>query len=110
MRPPAGVAAPGGVRRFWSVQHNRRGELTTGPLRIGLDESRTVSEAFGSRATVALQIGQPNVRIGNGAEVVRGSIMRADANYLPLLGVGAAMRRLFDANEASLSSPARVAL
>jgi predicted permease len=110
LRPPAGVVAPGEVRRFWSVQHNRTGELTTGSLRVGVDEFQTLSEAFGHRGTLALQLGQPNVRIGNGTDVVSGSIMRADANYLPLLGVRAAMGRLFDSSEASLSSPARVAV
>jgi predicted permease len=110
LRPPTGVVDPGSLRRLWTIEHDRKGQLVGSPIRVDVDEANELATAFGTQATVAIAATQPLVRFGTSDDPPTITIVRAAANYLPLLGVRPAFGRFFTAEEASQESPAKVAV
>jgi predicted permease len=110
LRPPAGVVSPSQIRRLWTLEHDKKGELIASTLRVSADEDNALTDALGSDAAFALNASQSNVRIGDEPDAPTTTIMRVAANYLPLLGVHAAFGRLFTPEEAALDAPAPVAV
>jgi predicted permease len=108
LRPPTGVVNPSQIRRLWTLEHDKKGELVASTLRISAAEHNALTDAPRSDAAFALNAAQAGVRIGNEPDAT--TIMRAAANYLPLLGVHAAFGRLFTPEEAALDAPAPVAV
>ena len=109
LRMPSGVAEPGALRRLWSLDRGRTGELRARRLDLGSADYDAVKAAFGSEAQLSLFAGQPYVRVGDDAEN-NTYIVRADAGYLPLLGVRALKGRLFTKEEAAVDPAAQVAV
>ena len=109
LRMPSGVAEPGALRRMWSLDHGRTGEVRATGLRLGGADYGAVRAAFGAEAQLSLFAVQPTVRVGDDAEN-NTYVVRADADYLPLLGVRAMKGRFFTKEEAVLDSPAQVAV
>jgi predicted permease len=110
LRPPGGVTDAGSLRRLWTIEHDRRGQVVASPIRVDMEEFRELVTAFGDRGTLALGATQPLVRLGSGAEAPTITIVRAGADYLPLLGVRPALGRFFTRDEANEESPARAAV
>jgi predicted permease len=110
LRPPAGIVNPGKLRRFWSVEHDKKGEPVAAQLRVGVEEQRALTSSFGHDAAIAIYAQQALVRVGSGGDAPSATIVRAAANYLPLLGVHASVGRLFTSEETAIDSPARVAV
>jgi predicted permease len=109
LRMPSGVAEPGALRRMWSLNRTRTGEVRASGLRLGGADYEAVKAAFGAEARLALFAGQPTVRVGDEPEN-NTYVVRADADYLPLLGVRALKGRFFTKEEVVLDSPAHVAV
>ncbi len=109
LRPPAGVTRPSDLRRFWLIDHNDKGEVVAYPLGIGPDEETALAASVGGSAAFATFAVQPNIRVGDG-DAPSTTIVRASAAYLPLLGVHAAVGRLFTNEESVIASPAHVAV
>src|SRR5215831_8543360 len=56
LRPPTGVADPGSLRRLWTIEHDRKGQLVGSPIGVDVDveEANDVTAAVGTQATVAI--------------------------------------------------------
>jgi predicted permease len=108
LRPPAGVADPSMLRRLWLVDHDKSGERRAYGVSVTTDEHRELADALRGEVSLALFMTQPLVRFGDRANAPNITITRAAADYLPLLGVRAAIGRLFTPDEAVTGSPARV--
>src|SRR5262245_39566856 len=109
LRMPNVVVEPRALRRMWSLDHSRTGEIRASRLGLGGADYEVIKAAFGAEAQLSLFAGQPGVRVGDDAEN-NTYVVRADADYLPLLGVRALKGRFFTKEEAVLDSPAQVAV
>src|SRR5215475_8292761 len=67
LRMPSDVAEPSALRRMWSSEHSRTGEVRASPLRLGGADYEAMKAAFGAEARLSLFAGQPNVRVGDDA-------------------------------------------
>lgn len=108
LRAPNGITDPGSLHRMWLIAHDDRGELQASPLAIGTETFGALRAALHGRASLALFDDQ---LIGVGDDrLTRSRVIRASAEYLPLLGVHVELGRLFSSDEANLKAPARVAV
>lgn len=109
LRMPSGLSEPGQLRRLWTLERGRTGQIRANRLDLGGADYDAVKAAFGAEAQLALFAAQPNVRVGDDAQN-NTYVVRADADYLPLLGVRVLRGRLFTKEEVVLDSPAYVAV
>jgi len=108
LRPPAGVAAPGAIRRVW-VEHQFRNGTQYWP---GFDYTSydAITRSLEGRAAATLYA-YPSPRklgLGENAPIVRAS--GAAANYFSVLGVRPALGRFYTLQEDGLNDGAPVAV
>ena len=109
LRVPNGVAGPGSIRRLWLIGHDDKGTLRASPVRVAAETFTALQTALNGRVSLALFDDQ-SVGLGDDSLTARPTVIRASAEYLPLLGVHAQLGRLFSSAEANLEAPARVAV
>ena len=109
LRAPDGVADPGSVRRLWLVGRDDKGESHASPLSISAESFAALQAAVHGRASLALFDAQ-HVGLGDDSLTGGSTVIRASADYLPLLGVRAELGRLFSADETNIKAPAHVAV
>src|SRR3954462_15425469 len=99
LRPPNGVDDPRSLRRFWTWEHDRKGVVVASHMGVGTAEFAALSDALRGQASLSACANQPNIRLGDDIDPPTVTITRADASYLPLLGVHVAIGRAFSADE-----------
>ena len=109
LRAPAGLGDPGSLRRVWLLNHDEKGALQASPLGVSAEAATALETALSGRASLALFDDQL-LGVGGDSLTSRSTVIRASANYLPLLGVRAELGRLFSTDEANLEAPAAVAV
>ena len=87
LRMPAGVSDPQSLRRLWTPMLDKRGRLAASQISVSAEMHARHVAAFDSLATTALFAPQPSVRLGNDPDEVTATVMRASAEFLPVLGV-----------------------
>jgi predicted permease len=107
LRPPAGVAAPGEIRRVWGERRFRSGTQ----FWSGYDHTsfRSVEEALGARAMVATYLETTRV-IGRGENAPTVHAAGTAANYFSVLGVKPELGRFYNAQEDGLTDASPVAV
>ncbi|HMA22557.1 MAG TPA: ABC transporter permease, partial [Gemmatimonadaceae bacterium] len=108
LRPPAGVVAPGRVRRLWT-------EINLGSGKqywpgYAYPQYRAVTEALTGLAETAIFLQPAPTKLGVGGTTLPITMSRVSSGYFPLLGVRASMGRFFTADEDRLGAGARVAV
>lgn len=109
LRAPTGVGEAGSLRRMWLLDHDDKGVLEATPLSVSAEAFAALETALRGRASLALFDDQTLV-VGSDSLTTRSTVIRASANYLPLLDVRAELGRFFSSDEANLKAPARVAV
>lgn len=109
LRAPRSVADPGSLRRLWLIGHDEKGELRASPVSIGAETFAALRAALHGRVSLAL-FDEQSIGLGDDSLTSRSTVIRASADYLPLLGVHAQLGRLFSSDEANVKAPARVAV
>ena len=107
LRPPAGVVAPGEIRRVWSEQRFRTGMQ----FWSGFDYSAysAIVRSLDGRARVTMyHAGTRRLGRGEGAPVVH--VVGAPSSYFGVLGVKPLRGRLYTADEDGLMQAAPVAV
>ncbi|HEY4218100.1 MAG TPA: ADOP family duplicated permease [Gemmatimonadaceae bacterium] len=108
VRPPAGVAAPSEIRRVWRTVRFREGsQYWPGYSYV---QFSAVTNALGDRATTATYAPPGKAKLGTGESTAQVQLSDASTGYFSLLGVRAALGRLYSADEDRLDNPAPVAV
>ena len=108
VRPPAGVARPAEVRRLW----NERTFSSGTQFWPGFDYATydAMSAALGDQADLFSYNHPVLTAIGSGEVPPKANVSNANANYFRVLGVRAAMGRLYSTEEDRVDAPALVAV
>jgi predicted permease len=110
LRPPAGIADPGTIRRMW-IEHFR---TSTGePFKaqsISYPTFDAIANATGARADMALFATDYAMRLGRRPTDPPVGVVFSSANYFNILGVRPELGRFFSADEARLGEQAGVAV
>ena len=109
LKPPAGVSHPEQLRRLWTIVPFFR----SGPqFWSGYDyvQYQAARRAIGSLGTTAVYRMPTPVPVGRGGRPERVMMSRVSSDFLPLLGVHAAIGRLFGRDEDRLGVPVHVAV
>ena len=104
LRPPAGIADPGTIRRMW-IEHFRsyNGE----PFKhqsISYKTYEAIANATGARNDMALFATDYAMRLGKRPTDPRVGVVYASANYFNVLGVRPALGRVYSADEDKLGT------
>lgn len=107
LRPPAGVAAPGDIRRVWVERRFRSGSQ----FWPGFDHTgyRAIDRALAGRASVTSYWSTTRT-LGRGESAPVVHAAGAEANYFTVLGVKPLVGRFFAKDEAGLTGAAPVAV
>lgn len=107
LRPPAGVNDPSTVQRVWLEHFNTASGTPFIAEALSYPQYRTIAESTGNPARVAaFTSSRLLLGTGRGAAKLRGAY--ASANYFEVLGVQAALGRLYTADEDRLGAGERV--
>ncbi|HSQ31383.1 MAG TPA: ABC transporter permease [Gemmatimonadaceae bacterium] len=109
LRAPTGVADARSLRRLWLMRHDDKGAIEATPMGVSADAFAALETALRGQASLALYDDQ-QLGVGGDSLTSRSTVIRASANYLPLLGVRAQLGRFFSSEEASLEAPSQVAV
>ena len=108
LRPPAGVADPGALRRVWVEEHFR-----TGPqFWSGFDYARfaVIERTLHDQADLTLYRPPDSWKIGRGEQAPVAAVSAAAASYFPLLGVRPQLGRFYTPDEDRLEVATPVAV
>jgi predicted permease len=103
LRPPAGVAAPSGIRRVWAERRYRSGLEFSSVF----DHTayRSIAQALSGRASVTMY--WPITRkLGSGETAPVVHVEGTAANYFSVLGVKPALGRFYSEDEAAVTTVA----
>jgi putative ABC transport system permease protein len=108
LRPPAGVAAPSGLRRIWVQHFNTENGIPVTSQGITYPMFRTIAEASGRPTDMAVYKIDSDLRLGGTHLGPKVDVAYASSNYFPVLGVRPALGRFYTADEDRLGSGAHV--
>ena len=110
LRPPAGIADPGTIRRMW-IEHFRTstGEPFKGQS-ISYRTFDAIANATGARANMALFATDYAMRLGPRPTDPRVAVVYASANYFDVLGVRPELGRVYSPDEDKIGSKGSVAV
>jgi predicted permease len=109
LRPPAGVHRPSEVRRLWMRHYNTGNGLPYASQALTVPMVRRIGAATGDSARLATYLRDTH-HLGRGLGGPEVRIVYASANYFDVLGVRAALGRLYGADEDRLGSGVPVAV
>lgn len=107
LRPPAGLASPGELRRVWTEQKFRTGPAFT--THVDYSAYAAIVRALDGHASVAVYRADPR-KLGTGEAASTIRVAGATANYFSVLGVKPALGRFYTPQEDEVAESARVAV
>jgi predicted permease len=108
VRPPAGVVAPSTVHRVWRTVRFREGPQFWGGY--SYVQFSAITDALGDRATTATYRQPGRMKLGSGESAAQVQVGEANPGFFFMLGVHAALGRIYSTDETRLDSPAPVAV
>ena len=109
LRPPAGVADAGSLRRMW-LEHIRPSTSPFGSRVMSYPVFRAIAEGSAGVAELAARTGAREWRIEGTAGTIAVNGVHAAANFFDVVGVRAALGRIYSPTEDRFGAAERVAV